>query len=137
MKRNLTLALLCPVFGICSIVAQNRTVVGTVTSADDGQPVIGASIVVKGTTIGTVTDMDGKFTLEVPENGKILSISYVGMNPQDVAVKSNVYVVMQSDTRNLEEVVVTAQGLTRKQKSLGYATQQIKSDDLMQLAKRI
>lgn len=47
MKRNLTLALLCPVFGICSIVAQNRTVVGTVTSADDGQPVIGASIVVK------------------------------------------------------------------------------------------
>ena len=132
MKRNLTLALLCPVFGICSLVAQNRTVVGTVTSADDGQPVIGASIVVKGTTIGTVTDMDGKFTLEVPENGKILSISYVGMNPQDVAVKSSVYVVMQSDTRNLEEVVVTAQGLTRKQKSLGYATQQIKSDDLMQ-----
>lgn len=132
MKRNLTLALLCPVFGICSIVAQNRTVVGTVTSADDGQPVIGASIVVKGTTIGTVTDMDGKFTLEVPENGKILSISYVGMNPQDVVVKSSVYVVMQSDTRNLEEVVVTAQGLTRKQKSLGYATQQIKSDDLMQ-----
>ena len=130
MMKKLTLAMLCLCVGT-SVMAQSKKVTGTVTG-DDGQPVIGASIVVKGTTVGTVTDLDGKFILEVPEDGKILQISYVGMNSQDVAVKSHVKVILQSDTQDLEEVVVTAQGLTRKQKSLGYATQQIKADDLSQ-----
>lgn len=132
MMKKLTFVLLCLFICTGIVVAQTTKVTGTVTSGDDGQPIIGASIVVKGTTVGTVTDFDGRFTLEVPDGGKILQISYVGMNSQDVAVKSNVNVVLQSDTQDLEEVVVTAQGLTRKQKSLGYATQQIKADELIQ-----
>lgn len=128
--KKLTYLLLCLIINICIVVAQNVKVTGTVTGADDGLPVIGASVVVKGTTIGTVTDVDGKFFLEVPPEAKILKISFVGMNPQEVAVKPVINVLLQSDTQNLEEVVVTAQGLTRKEKSLGYATQQVKAEEL-------
>lgn len=130
MKRNLTLALLCPVISVCSIVAQNQKVTGVVTSAEDGQPVIGAAVMVKGTTQGTITDMDGKFVLEVPQNGKTLLISYVGLATEEVQVKPNLTIVLKSEARGLDEVVVTAQGLTRKEKSLGYATQQVKAEDL-------
>lgn len=126
MKRNLTLALLCPVISVCSIVAQNQKVTGVVTSAEDGQPVIGAAVMVKGTTQGTITDMDGKFVLEVPQNGKTLLISYVGLATEEVQVKPNLTIVLKSEARGLDEVVVTAQGLTRKEKSLGYATQHSK-----------
>lgn len=131
--KKLTFLWLCLLASIGLAVAQTSRVTGIVTSGDDGEPIIGASIVVKGTTVGTVTDFDGKFVLDVPEGGKILQISYVGMNSQDVAVKPQVTVVLQSNTQDLEEVVVTAQGLTRKQKSLGYATQQIKADELVQV----
>lgn len=75
-----------------------------------------------GTTIGTVTDLDGKFVLDVPQNGKTLMISYVGMNTQQVPIKENVIVQLTSNVQDLDEVVVTAQGLTRKEKSLGYST---------------
>lgn len=130
MMKKLTFVLLFFFVGISLIVAQNTKVTGTVTSADDGLPIIGASIVVKGTTIGTVTDYDGKFVLEVPSSAKTLQISYVGMKTQDVAVKSSLTVVLHSDMETLDEVVVTAQGLTRQQKSLGYATQQVKAEEL-------
>ena len=132
MVRKLFFSLLS--FILCTGIAFSQTtkVTGTVTSADDGLPIIGASIIVKGTTVGTVTDVEGMFSLDVPEGGKILHISFVGMNSQDVAVKPKVTVVLQSDTQDLEEIVITAQGLTRKQKSLGYATQQLKADELIQ-----
>ena len=116
---------------MCTVVAQNVKVTGTVTSADDGQPVIGASIIVKGTTIGTVTEFDGKFSLDVPQEGKILQISYVGMNTQEVAVKPVVKVLLQSDTQKLEEVVVTAMGITRSEKTLGYSATTVKADDII------
>lgn len=132
MVRKVFFSLLSLILFAGIAFSQTTKVTGTVTSADDGLPVIGASIIVKGTTVGTVTDVEGKFSLDVPEGGKVLQVSYVGMNPQDVAVKPKVIVVLQSDTQDLEEIVVTAQGLTRKQKSLGYATQQLKADELIQ-----
>ncbi len=106
--RKLTISLLCPVIGICSVIAQNKSISGVVTSSEDGQPVIGASVVVMGTTIGTVTDIDGKFVLDVPQNGKRLMISYVGMNTQQVPIKENVIVKLTSNVQDLDEVVVTA-----------------------------
>lgn len=124
---------MCLATGVGMAVAQKTNVSGVVVSAEDGQPVIGASVIVKGTTIGTVTDFDGKFTLEVPDGQKTLQISYVGMVQQEVAVRPNVSVRLVSDTQNLDEVVVTAQGLTRKEKSLGYSTQQVKADELVQV----
>ncbi len=130
--KKLTFVLLYTILCICTVVAQQTTqVTGTVISADDGQPVIGASVVVKGTTIGVVTDLDGKFTLSVPADGKILQISYVGMNSQEVAVKPVVNVMLQTDTQNLEEVVVTAMGITRSEKSLGYAATTVKNDEIV------
>lgn len=130
MIKKLTLSLLFFMLYVGLAVAQISRVTGTVTSADDGEPIIGASVLVKGTTVGTITDTDGKFFLDVPNERKILIVSYVGMNSQEVAVKSVVNVLLQSDTQNLEEVVVTALGLTREKKSLGYAVQEVKSDEL-------
>lgn len=133
MVKKLTFTLMCLATGVGMAVAQKTNVSGVVVSADNGEPVIGASVIVKGTTIGTVTDFDGKFNLEVPDGQKTLQISYVGMVQQEVAVRPNVSVRLISDTQNLDEVVVTAQGLTRKEKSLGYSTQQVKADELLQV----
>ena len=91
---------------------------------------IGASIIVKGTTVGTVTDFDGNFELEVPANGKQLVISYIGMKSQEVAATSNVNVKLLADTQNLDEVVVTAMGISKEKKALGYAVQDVKADEL-------
>lgn len=85
MVKKLTFILLFSLIGISLIVAQNVKVTGTVTSGDDGLPIIGASIVIKGTALGTVTNYDGNFTLEVPPNAKVLQISFVGMKTQEVS----------------------------------------------------
>ena len=129
MMKKFTFILLCLVIGISTVVAQTK-VAGSVISADDGLPVIGASIVVKGTMVGTVTDYDGNFTLEVPSNGKVLIVSYVGMLTQEVPVSPNVRVVLKSDTQNLDEIVVTAIGMKKQEKALGYAASTIKSEEL-------
>ena len=128
MMKKFTFILLCLVIGISTVVAQNTKVAGSVISADDGLPVIGASIVVKGTMVGTVTDYDGNFTLEV------LIVSYVGMLTQEVPVSPNVRVVLKSDTQNLDEVVVTAMGISKEKKALGYAVQDVKGEKLTQAA---
>jgi len=134
MMKKFIFILLCLVIGISTVVAQNTKVAGSVISADDGLPVIGASIVVKGTMVGTVTDYDGNFTLEVPSNGKVLIVSYVGMLTQEVPVSPNVRVVLKSDTQNLDEVVVTAMGISKEKKALGYAVQDVKGEKLTQAA---
>ncbi|WP_287330984.1 SusC/RagA family TonB-linked outer membrane protein [Parabacteroides sp.] len=134
MMKKFTFILLCLVIGISTVVAQNTKVAGSVISADDGLPVIGASIVVKGTMVGIVTDYDGNFTLEVPSNGKVLIVSYVGMLTQEVPVSPNVRVVLKSDTQNLDEVVVTAMGISKEKKALGYAVQDVKGEKLTQAA---
>lgn len=121
MMKRLTCILLFLFVGISMVIAQNTRVSGTVTSADDGLPVIGASVVVKGTTLGTVTDMDGKFSIEVPSSSKLLKISYVGMKSQEVAAKTGLKVVLDSDSENLDEVVVTAMGIKRSEKAIGYS----------------
>ncbi|MGM9799008.1 MAG: SusC/RagA family TonB-linked outer membrane protein [Parabacteroides sp.] len=129
MKKKLTsgLLLLAMSAGVAS--AQTSKVTGKVI-AEDGEPVIGAAIVVKGTTVGTVTDYDGNFTLDVPANGKQLVISFVGMKSQEVMVSPRVNVTLTADTQDLDEVVVTAMGIKRDRKALGYAAQDLKSDEL-------
>ena len=129
MKKKLTsgLLLLAMSAGVAS--AQTSKVTGKVI-AEDGEPVIGAAIVVKGTTVGTVTDYDGNFTLDVPANGKQLVISFVGMKSQEVMVSPRVNVTLSADTQDLDEVVVTAMGIKRDRKALGYAAQDLKSDEL-------
>ncbi|MDD4592303.1 MAG: SusC/RagA family TonB-linked outer membrane protein [Parabacteroides sp.] len=129
MKRVFYL-MLCLIASINLAMAQTHKITGTVISGDDNEPIIGAAVVVKGTTNGTVTNIDGAFSLNVPNNAKTLEISYVGMKKQEVAVKNGLKIILESDSQNLSEVVVTAMGLTREKKSLGYAIQEVKSEEL-------
>lgn len=127
--KKLTLAALCLSMGVGTAFAQNTQVKGNVVD-ETGMPVIGASVIVKGTTVGIVTDFDGNFTLEVPADGKELEISYIGMEKQTVKVAPNISVVLKNDTQNLDEIVVTAMGISREKKALGYAVQDLKADEL-------
>ena len=111
------------VIGIGLVNAQVSKVTGNVTSEEDGLPVVGASVLVKGTTVGTVTDIDGNFTLtNVPSSAKTLVISFIGMQTQEVAVKSTVNVVLKSDAQALDEVMVVAYGTARKSSFTGSAS---------------
>ncbi len=129
MKRVLFFVL-CLFAGINMALSQNRTITGIVVSAEDNEPIIGASVVVEGTTVGSITDMNGAFTLEVPSTGKMLTVSYVGMKSQTVAIRNGLRISLESDSKILDEVVVTALGLTREKKSLGYSLQEVGSEEL-------
>ena len=123
MKRKLMLLLACLFVGIGLVTAQTQTITGVVISEEDGQPVIGASVLVKGTQIGTITGVDGDFTLpNVPSSAKTLQISYIGMQTQEVAIKSHVKVTMKSDSEILEEVMVVAYGTAKKSAFTGSAS---------------
>ena len=124
MKRKLMLLLACFFVGIGVATAQTQKVTGVVNSEEDGQPIIGASVVVKeNPQIGTITDVDGKFTLpNVPTSAKTLQISFIGMKTVEVAIKSNVVVTLQSDTEQLDEVMVVAYGTAKKSSFTGSAT---------------
>lgn len=103
--------------------AQTSKVSGVVTAEEDGLPVVGASVLVKGTTVGTVTDIDGKFNLtNVPSSAKTLVVSYIGMKSQELAIKQNMSIVLKGDAAVLEEVVVTGYGVTKKAAFTGAAT---------------
>ena len=88
MKRVFFL-MLCLVTSMNIVLAQNRKITGTVVSAEDNEPVVGAAVVVRGTQICIVTDLDGVFHLEIPSSAKTLVISYLGMKTQEVAIKDN------------------------------------------------
>ena len=109
--------MLTALFMFIGIASAQSTVKGVVTSAEDGLPVIGASVVVQGTTMGAITDLDGNFNIEnVPSSAKNLMVSYVGLRTEVIAIQKGVVmkIVLKSANETLDEVVVTAQGLTRK-----------------------
>lgn len=123
MKRKLMLLLTCLFVGIGLVTAQITKVTGTVISEEDGLPVVGASILVKGTTVGTVTDMDGKFTLSnVPSSAKTLVVSFIGMATQEVSIKANLQISLKADTEVLDEVMVVAYGTAKKASFTGSAS---------------
>jgi len=111
--------------------AQNRTISGKITD-DNGQGVPRASVLVKGTRIGTTTNVDGNFNLSVPANAKTLVISSINMATQEVTITGeNVTVALKtSAATSLEGVVITSLGIARDKRSLGYASQNIKGDEL-------
>lgn len=113
--------------------AQNRVITGTVKD-NNGEAIIGASILVKGTTTGTYTDVDGNYSLAVPSNATALVVKYLGYKTKEVPVSaSNVLnVSLEEDVLGLEEVVVTAVGISAEKKSLGYSVQDVSGDKLTQ-----
>ncbi len=111
------LLMTCLFIAIGLVNAQVPKVTGVVTSSEDGLPIVGASVWVKGTTTGTITDIDGRFTLSnVPASAKTLVVSFVGMKTKEVGVKPNLQIVLTSDTEILDEVVVT--GMQKMDKRL-------------------
>lgn len=124
---SLLLALLC----VVQAIAQDRTITGTVTNANDGVPLPGVNVVVQGTSRGTQTDFDGKYSIQVSQ-GEVLQFSYVGLKTQEITVgaASTINVQLQDDASQLDEVVVTALGVKRQRKSLTYATQTVEASGI-------
>ncbi len=127
VKRFMT-ATAFALLGVGMAMAQGQ-VSGQVTSSEDGQPVVGASVRIAGTNTGAVTDINGNFTLNVPKDAK-LEVSYIGMIPKKVKAAGNMKVELQPDPHDLDEVVVTAMGISREKKALGYASQQLKAENM-------
>jgi TonB-linked SusC/RagA family outer membrane protein len=108
-----------------------RTITGVVTSSKDKQPLIGAIVLVEKTTIGTSTDIDGKYSLTVPDSAKNLVVSYTGMKTKTVLITGTAMnIAIDENEKMLEDVVVTAQAVKREKRSLGYATTTVNSEEL-------
>ena len=107
---------------------KERTITGVVS--DDMGPLIGVNVLIKGTSNGCITDLDGNFTLTTTEANPVIVFSYIGYTTQEIPVKGNapINVMMAGDTQQLEEVVVTALGIKRSEKALSYNVQQVNTD---------
>lgn len=125
-KRFLTLILFLSIVGFATA---QRAITGTVTSSD-GESLIGASVVVKGTNTGAVTDVDGKFSLNVPKDAKTLVFSFAGYSSQEVALGTGSEYNIKLASGQLEEVVVTAQGIRKNQREIGYSYSKVGNDDI-------
>mgnify|MGYP001581647179 FL=1 len=130
MRRNQLFLLAISVFMTQILLAQERTLSGVVR-ADDGSTLPGVNVTIKGTTNGTTTDENGKYTIQVPNDDAVLIYSFIGMEDQEVPVasQSNIDVGMVSGMV-LDEVVVTALGISREKKALGYSTQSVSGEDV-------
>ena len=128
MKQRLTMFFACLFLSIGMALAQSR-LTGTVTSAEDGQPVVGASVKAKGLNAGAVTNVDGEFTINVPV-GTELEITYLGMVPKTVKAANNMRIVLESDSHTLEGVVVTGYGSARKLGTIAGSVSSVSGDAL-------
>jgi TonB-linked SusC/RagA family outer membrane protein len=137
MRRFLTLPGLIVLVNLNLLQAQSVQITGTVTSSEDGLGLPGVSIVVKGTTLGAVTNLDGYYVLAVPEDATTLIFSYVGMITQELAIggRTTIDVVLDPDVVGIDEVVVTAIGIKRETKALGYAVQEVSSEEIQNAAR--
>ena len=133
MKKLFLLIVLFVFVGVSTLLAQTIVITGTVTSAVEGEgPIPGVTVQVKGTTVGTITDANGKYSIPVPQNATALIFSYIGMKSQEVAIGGRTVIngVMEADILGLDEVVVTALGISRQKKALGYAVQDLGGDKI-------
>lgn len=135
MKRLLLFSVaIVFMLGIDQAYAQNRTVSGRVSSAEDSSPLPGVNVVIKGTAVGTTTDADGKYSLELPSSASALVFSFIGLESKEIAIggQSVIDVSLALDVRQLNEVVVTAGGLTVQRRSLGNQATTVKASDITQ-----
>lgn len=134
MRKSLILFVLFCIGTCTSVLWAQKKVTGVVTDKDANAPLIGANVVVKGTTNGTVTDLDGKYTIEVNENGTLV-FSYLGLETKEVPVagKSVLNVSLGAGALKIDEVVVTAMGIKRESRTLTYAAQTVGGKDLNEI----
>lgn len=119
-------------FAIFVANAQEKTIAGIVTEKSTGETLVGVTVLIKGTQIGTVTDIDGKFSMVVPEGVTAIIASYIGMKTVEAPVQPNMKIVMQSDAKSMDEVIVVAYGTAKKGSYSGSATL-VKADDIKDL----
>lgn len=130
MRKILLMILVFCQFAL-SANSQQRLISGTVTSSVPGEgALIGVSVIVKGTTTGIITDINGKYSLAVTENATTLVFSYIGMKRQEIEIgnRSLIDIIMEPDVLGLDEVVVTAFGVSREKKAIGYSVQDVKNE---------
>lgn len=135
LKQAVGLTVLFILLGFSNGIYAQKAITGVVKDAANGGTLPGVNVTVKEKAgVGTVTDIDGKFSLKLPEGAKTLVFSFIGYTSQDVAIagKTSIEVQLQADSRKLDEVVVTALGVKREVKSLGYAFTDVKGDKLAQ-----
>jgi TonB-linked SusC/RagA family outer membrane protein len=118
------------------LTAQDRIITGKVTSSEDGSSIPGVNVVIKGTTSGTVTDFDGNYKLNVPKEGTSLIFSYIGLLTQEIEVinESVIDVILKSDVTQLSEIIVTAVGIQREARALGYSVEKVGGDKIQQVS---
>ena len=130
MKERLTMFMISLFLFAGSALAQTK-VSGTVLSQEDGQPIIGAAVKVVGTSTGMLTDVNGRFDVTLPAGKNQLEITYLGYVTQTVQAKNGMRIFMKSDAQSLDEVVVTAMGISREKKALGYAVSEVDGSELI------
>src|SRR5450759_5230539 len=133
MKKLFLLIVLSVFVSGYTLLAQTVVITGTVTSSVQGEgPIPGVTVTIKGTTIGAITDLNGKFSLVAPQNATTLVFSYIGMKRQEVVIggRKVIDIVMEPDLLGLNEVVVTALGISREKKALGYSVQDLGGDKI-------
>ena len=133
--KKLVLLLAFFAFGLLSLMAQTKVITGTVTSADDGTTLPGVSVTVKGTTVGTITNINGVYTLNVPENAQTLVFSFVGMKTaeQEIGGQSVINVALSPDVLGIDEVVVVGYGTATKQSFVG-SVSEVKAQNIQDKA---
>ena len=120
MKKSLTI-LLAMLFLCVGVAWAQTTITGSVVTQEDGEPIMGATIRIVGTQQGTVTDDNGRFSLSVPNSNADLQVSYLGYVTKTVRARNGMTVTLVSDDNLLDEVVVTALGIKRSAKAIGYS----------------
>lgn len=118
MKRRLTMFIACLLMSISCVLAQTK-IMGTVVSQEDGQPIIGAAVTFNGTTQGVATDVDGRFSLTLPQGKTLITVSYLGMESQTLTANNGMRIALKSDTKLIDEVVVVAYGTASRQSITG------------------
>ena len=132
MKKKLFVAFMFIFVLFGSAFAQERTITGTVNSAADGSSLPGVNVVVKGTSIGTITDANGRYSITVPSDAQTLAFSFVGMQTQEVNIGNStvIDISMEVGVEALDEVIVTSLGIEREKKALGFSAQELEQEDL-------
>ncbi|NLM91974.1 MAG: TonB-dependent receptor plug domain-containing protein, partial [Bacteroidales bacterium] len=133
MKRILILTGLMLFMGV-SLYAQSIRVTGTVSSQKDGMTIPGVSVMVRGTTVGTVTDLNGRYELQVPRDGALI-FSFIGYMTREVRVEGRevINVALEVEVFEIEGVVVTALGISRERRALSYSVQGVSGDDISEV----
>ncbi|WP_033148222.1 SusC/RagA family TonB-linked outer membrane protein [Prevotella sp. P6B1] len=130
MKKSLTMFLVSLFLCVGNALAQTK-VTGTVLSQEDGQPIIGAAVKVVGTQTGALTDVNGRFSVSLPDGKNQLEITYLGYEDKTVTAKNGMRIFLKTDAQAIDEVVVTAMGISREKKALGYAVSEVNGDELI------